>query len=100
MRKLIWATVAALALSAGSGRAQVSFDPSAPKAIASILTWKGEQQATGFRDIEHIFKTHTVKRGKAVHPLPVAARQIAPTFTYKDKTWTIGDYMAANRVSG
>jgi CubicO group peptidase (beta-lactamase class C family) len=100
MRKLIWTAVAVLALSSGVGHAQVSLDPSAPKAIASILTWKGEEQATGFRDIEHIFKTHTINHGASVHPLPVAAHQIDPTFSYDGKTWTIDDYMKAYRVSG
>jgi CubicO group peptidase (beta-lactamase class C family) len=41
-----------------------------------------------------------IKRGNKVHPLPVAARQIDPTFEYQGKTWTIGEYMKAYRVSG
>ena len=80
--------------------AQVPLDPSSHAGIADILDWRGQKQAKGFRDIEHIFKTHTIRRGKTVHPLPVAARQIAPTFSYNGKTWTIDDYMAAERVSG
>jgi CubicO group peptidase (beta-lactamase class C family) len=99
MRKIIGLALAGV-LAATAVHAQVSLDPKSPKAIASILTWRGDYQAKGFRDIEHIFKTHTVKRGKTVHPLPVAATQIAPTFTYKDKTWTVDEYMAAYRVSG
>jgi CubicO group peptidase (beta-lactamase class C family) len=99
MRKIIGLALAA-ALAGSAAQAQVSLDPKSPKAIASILSWKGAYQAKGFRDIEHIFKTHTVRRGKTVLPLPVAAKQIAPTFTYSGKTWTIDDYMAANRVSG
>ena len=100
MKKLVWLAAAVLALSAGAAGAQVSLDPNSPKAIASILSWRDDYQAKGFRDIEHIFKTHTIRRGKTVHPLPVAARQIAPTFTYKDRTWTVDEYMAAYRVSG
>lgn len=99
MRKIIGLALAA-ALAATSVHAQVPLDPKAPQAIASILTWKDDYQAKGFRDIEHIFKTHTVKRGKTVHPIPVAAKQIQPTFTYKDRTWTIDEYMKAYRVSG
>src|SRR3954468_14247292 len=95
-----WTLAAVLALGAAAAQAQVSVDPSHPVAIASILDWKGERQAKGFRDIEHVFKVHTIHRGKAVHPLPVAARQIAPTFSYQGRTWTIDDYMAAYRVSG
>jgi CubicO group peptidase (beta-lactamase class C family) len=99
MRKIIGLALAGT-LAATSVCAQVSLDPKSPKAIASILTWRDGYQAKGFRDIEHIFKTHTVKRGKTVRPLPVAARQIAPSFTYNGKTLTIDDYMAAYRVSG
>ena len=99
MRKIIGlAFVAALGL--GSARAQVSIDPARPAAIASILDWKGERQAKGFRDIEHNFKVNTIRRGKTVRPLPMAARPIDPTFSYAGKTWTIDAYMQAYRVSG
>ena len=100
MRKIVGLALATALGIAGAASAQVSLDPNQPKAIASILEWRGDYQAQGFRDIEHIFKTNTIKRGAKVHPLPVAAQQIAPTFTYKGKTWTIDDYMKAYRVSG
>ena len=87
---------AAVALSAAPAMAQTPLKPDTP----SILVWKGDQQATGFRTIENIYKTHTIKRGPHVHPLPKAARQIAPTFQYDGRTWTIDDYMTAYRVSG
>ena len=100
MKPLVLAITAALAFSAGAASAQVPLDPSSHAPIAGILTWTPRQQASGYRDIEHIFKTHTIKRGKNVHPLPVADRRIDPTFTYQGKTWTVDDYMAAYRVSG
>ncbi len=100
MKGLLWVITGAFAFSATVAEAQVSIDPSRPAAIASILNWKGEEQAKGFRDIEHIFKTHTIARGKTVHPLPAATRQIDPTFDYAGKTWTIEAYMKAYRVSG
>ena len=90
---------AALGLAAAA-QAQVSLDPKSPTAIASILEWRGEDQAKGFRDIEHRFKTDVIKRGDHVHPLPVAAHPIAPTVTIDGKTMSIDDYMAAYRVSG
>ena len=99
MRK-VFGLAAALAVLAAAAQAQVPLDPGSHAGIASILTWKAEQQATGYRTIETIFKTHTIRRGKAVHPLPVAPRQIDPTFTYDGKTWTVDQYMAAYRVSG
>ncbi len=100
MKKLVLAAVAVLSLGAASGHTQVPLDPTSHAAIASILTWSPEQQASGYRTIEKIFKTVTVRRGATVHPLPVAAKQIDPTFTYDGKTWTIDDYMKAYRVSG
>jgi len=100
MKQLVWGAVALAALVAAGARAQVSVDPKNPVPIASILDWRGERQAKGFRDIEHIFKTHVIARGTAVHPLPVAARPIAPTFRYQGRTWTIDAYMKAYRVSG
>jgi CubicO group peptidase (beta-lactamase class C family) len=99
MRKVIGLAMG-LALAATATHAQVSVDPNRPKAIASILDWRGEEQAKGFRDIEHIFKTNTIRRGAKVRPLPVSAHQIAPTFAYDGKTWTVDDYMKAYRVSG
>ena len=100
MKSFVLVIAAALVLTAGAAAAQVPLDPASKAPIAGILTWTPQQQASGYRDIEHIFKTHTVRRGKKVHPLPVAARQIAPTFTYQGKTWTVDDYMVAYRVSG
>ena len=100
MKKLVLAAVAVLSLGAAPGHTQVPLDPTSHAAIASILTWSPEQQASGYRTIEKIFKTVTVRRGATVHPLPVAAKQIDPTFTYDGKTWTIDDYMKAYRVSG
>jgi CubicO group peptidase (beta-lactamase class C family) len=93
---MISAVAAALALAAGGAQAQVALKPGTP----SILAWTPEQQASGYRSIETIYKTHTIKRGPRVHPLPMAAKQIDPTFTYQGKTWTVDDYMKAYRVSG
>ena len=99
MRKVM-GLAATLAIVAGAATAQVPLDPKADSAIASILTWQGEKQATGFRTIETIYKTHTIARGSKVHPLPASAKTIDPTFTYEGKTWTVDQYMTAYRVSG
>ncbi|MGZ6015122.1 MAG: serine hydrolase domain-containing protein [Phenylobacterium sp.] len=100
MRRIVGLAFGVALAAAPAVRAQVPLDPSKPQEIAGILTWKGDYQAKGFRDIEHIYKTHTIRRGSKVHPLPVAAHQIDPTFSYDGKTWTIDAYMAAYRVSG
>jgi CubicO group peptidase (beta-lactamase class C family) len=100
MRKIVGLALAAALGIASAAHAQVSIDPSHPLPIADVLDWRGEKQAKGFRGMEHIFKTTVIKRGAKVHPLPVAAHQIAPTFDYDGKTWTVDSYMKAYRVSG
>jgi CubicO group peptidase (beta-lactamase class C family) len=95
MKRILAAAALSLAL-AGPSLAQTALKPDTP----SILFWKGEQQATGFRTIAKIYKTHTIHRGAKVRPLPVAAHSIAPTWTYDGKTWTVDAYMKAYRVSG
>lgn len=94
MKRLLIAA-AALAIAAPAA-AQTPLKPD----TTSILFWKGAEQAKGFRTIEQIYKTHTIHRGAKVHPLPVSAKQIAPTWTYAGKSWTVDDYMKAYRVSG
>ncbi|MFB6421604.1 serine hydrolase domain-containing protein [Bradyrhizobium tunisiense] len=68
--------------------------------VPPMVTWQGEAQAIGFRTVEKIFDTRTIRRGKMVHPLPKAEHAIAPTWTYDGKAWTIDSYMKAYRVSG
>src|SRR4051794_24480322 len=96
MRPMISWLAAAAVLAGGPALAQTPIHPPTP----SILTWKDAKQATGYRTIEAIYKTHVIRRGPKVHPLPKAARQIDPGFEYEGRTWTIDDYMKAYRVSG
>lgn len=86
----------ALTTAVSPASAQVALGPDA----SSILTWTPQHQSDGYRSIESRFKVHTIKRGPKVHPLPMAPKQIAPTFDYAGKTWTVDDYMAAYKVSG
>ena len=95
MKRFLIGAAAALMLT-GPALAQTPVRSGTP----SILVWKGDKQAVGYRTIETIYKTHTIRRGTKVHPLPKAARQIDPTFDYDGKHWTIDSYMAAYRVSG
>ena len=96
MRNLIGlAVVAALAMGGGA-QAQVALKPGTP----FILGWTPQQQSDGYRSMETLYKAETIKRGKTVHPLPPAAKQIDPTYSYDGKTWTVDDYMTANNVSG
>jgi CubicO group peptidase (beta-lactamase class C family) len=76
--------------------AQLALKPGTP----SLLFWTPEQQSSGYRSIEKFYKVATVKRGSYVHPLRKAARQLAPTWDYGDRQWTVDSYMSANRTSG
>ena len=78
------------------GSAQVALKSDTP----SILFWTPEQQSAGYRSIEKIYKVVTVKRGSEVHPLPMAPKQLSPTWDYAGRRWTVADYMSANRTSG
>jgi CubicO group peptidase (beta-lactamase class C family) len=71
-----------------------------PTAGAAVLTWTPAQQEFGYRNMERIAPTRTVRRGAHVHPLPGAARQIDPNFAVAGKGYTTQSYMAAFRVSG
>jgi CubicO group peptidase (beta-lactamase class C family) len=91
---LLWAALAAPAV---WGRVAPE---DMPKAGAAILMWTPAQQAFGYRNMEKIAPTRTVRRGGAVRPLPKAGRQIDPTFAIAGKTYTTKRYMEAFRVSG
>ena len=78
------------------GSAQVALKADTP----SILFWTPEQQSTGYRSIEKIYKVVTVKRGARVHPLLKGPKELLPTWTYGDRQWTVDSYMSANRTSG
>ena len=89
--------LAAVLLAAGAAQAQVPLDPAK---TPMILAWTPRQQSDWYRSIETVFMVNTIARGSTLHPLPRAARQIAPTWTYDGKPWTVDRYMAAYNVSG
>jgi CubicO group peptidase (beta-lactamase class C family) len=67
---------------------------------SDMLTWTPEQQAYGLRNIERIFVTHTVRRGRHIRPLPRARRQLAIHFDYDHVRYSAATYMRAQRLSG
>jgi CubicO group peptidase (beta-lactamase class C family) len=87
---------AAIAAIAGAAAAQVPVRPEVP----SILVWTPQQQADWYKSIESVYSVVTVKRGGKVRPLPRAARQIEPRWTFGDRAWTLDEYMQTHRVSG
>jgi len=94
--RIVTGLAAALVLAAGAATAQVPLKPD----TASILAWTPQQQSDGYRSMETVFKSATLRRGGKVHPLPKAGREIAPTWEHEGKAWTVDSYMAAYNVSG
>ncbi len=85
-----------LTLWSAAAQAQAPLSPKTPM----MLTWTAAQQRQWYPAMETVFETRSVARGAAVHAFPKAARQIAPTYEFRGKTWTVDGYMAANSVSG
>ena len=95
MRRLALLVAAAVALaSPANAQAPVS------ARIPMMLIWTPAQQRQWYPAMETAFEVRTVARGDRVRPLPMAAHQIAPTYEFQGKSWTVDDYMAAYSVSG
>jgi CubicO group peptidase (beta-lactamase class C family) len=54
----------------------------------------------GGNDRANRFPVRIVARGEAVRGLPMAARQIDPSYAWQGRTWTVDEYMQAYNVSG
>jgi CubicO group peptidase (beta-lactamase class C family) len=84
--------------------AACSMTPDKPSSYgnpASLLTLTPEQQLATYKNIEATFAVRVAKRGTKLHPLPMAASQIAPQVTWRDKTYTdVESFMLDARMSG
>jgi hypothetical protein len=65
-----------------------------------FLFWTPQQQLVGYRNIEKIFPTRIVRRGKHVMPLPRAKYQISVHYDYHGSHWNTARFMKANHVAG
>lgn len=65
-----------------------------------FLFWTPAQQRIGYRNIEKIFPTRTVKRGAKVAPLPTDAAKLAVSYQYQGEEWNTDKFMRANNVAG
>jgi CubicO group peptidase (beta-lactamase class C family) len=65
-----------------------------------FLFWTPAQQRIGYRNIEKIFPTRTVKRGAAVLELPSDAATLTVSYQYKGSQWNTEKFMQANHVAG
>ena len=99
-KKIVVAGIAVIWLVAAGCLNAAPADPPLPPGGAAILNWTPEQQAWGYRHMERIAPVRVIKRGKFVHPLPLAAAQIDPTFNTGDGTYNTESYMREFRASG
>ncbi len=99
-RRLILALALCLAMGLGVEAAGAGA-PAKPAARPSdMLAWTPTQQAYGLRNIEKIFVTRIVKRGRHTRPLPRARRQLDVRFEYDHLRYSTVGFMRAQRLSG
>jgi CubicO group peptidase (beta-lactamase class C family) len=65
-----------------------------------FLFWTPAQQRVGYRNIEKIFPTRTVKHGGTAFPLPSSGRKFEVTYRYQGSEWHTANYMRANSIAG
>ena len=70
-----------------------------PDQNGSYLFWSPPEQLVGYRNIEKIFPTHTIRRGDHVAPLPRGPR-LSVDYTYQDQPWDTARFMAETNAGG
>jgi CubicO group peptidase (beta-lactamase class C family) len=65
-----------------------------------FLFWTPAQQRIGYRNIEKIFPTRTVKRGAKVFALPSDSAKLTVSYQYQGSQWNTEKFMQANHVAG
>jgi CubicO group peptidase (beta-lactamase class C family) len=65
-----------------------------------FLFWTPAQQRIGYRNIEKIFPTRTVKRGANVFALPSDSDKLTVSYQYQGSQWNTEKFMRANHVAG
>jgi len=91
-----WGVALALAACALTGAAR----PTPQSTPTPPVMWSPDDPMDGGNDLKIPLPVRIVPRGETVRGLPIAARQIAPVYTWQGRTWTVDDYMRAYNVSG
>jgi CubicO group peptidase (beta-lactamase class C family) len=65
-----------------------------------FLFWTPAQQRIGYRSIEKIFPTRTVKNGATVFPLVGNRQKFDVTYRFDGSEWHTAKFMQANQVAG
>lgn len=93
------AAAGAVAILAGATSAALAQTTPAPLP-PGVLQWTPDGPMDGGNDTTKLFPARMIPRGSAARGLPVAARQLNPSYTWQGRTWTVDDYMHAYNVSG
>jgi CubicO group peptidase (beta-lactamase class C family) len=94
-----WVVIAAATLLAAcaSTTAQGPLPP--PDQNGSYLFWNPQEQLVGYRNIERIFPTNLIRRGREVAPLPRGPR-LDVRYDYADEVWDTARFMEASNAGG
>jgi CubicO group peptidase (beta-lactamase class C family) len=65
-----------------------------------FLFWTPAQQNIGYRNIDKIFPTRTVKHGSGVFPLPQSPSIVNVKYQFHGSQWDTSKFMKANNVAG
>jgi CubicO group peptidase (beta-lactamase class C family) len=71
-----------------------------PDLNGSYLFWKPDEQLIGYRNIEKIFPTHTIKRGAKVAPMPRASKELVVAFEENGAAMTTESFMEKWKAVG
>src|ERR1700749_411113 len=93
--KKIWFAAACAAVVCGAAAPP----PKLPDAT-KFLFWTPAEQALGYKNIEKIFPTRTIKRGATVAELPRDAKPFDVSYDYKGAHYDTAAFMKANNSSG
>lgn len=73
----------------------------APRPLRERLGfWSPTEQEFGYRAMETIFPTRTIRAGGRVRELPKTSKEMRIDFVYEHRPYTVDDFMKANRISG
>src|SRR5438045_9353664 len=71
-----------------------------PGAAAPPVPWTPDGPMDGANDKGNTFPVRVVPRGAAARGLPMAARQISPSWEWQGRRWSLDAYMDAYNGSG
>ena len=100
MRFKVCAAVSALGCAVILAATAAPAQPAPSKNASPPVSWTPDGPMDGGNDMHMPFKVRVVRRGDHVRDLPMAAHQLAVSYAWQGKTWTLDDYMKAYNVSG